>query len=263
MRTKHYTELIIIAALLIIITLYSSKFLLIWAIIEIILFFFVYYCLRDSSSTLSIESVSVFFVYKTLSGIIILVGLSCDVQLFILLGIIVSLNLFPFLFWFIRAFYYLAPYLIVRGGLYIKIIPLWIINRPTFNLKTGIIYLSILTRVGGSLIILSSFSLGSLLITSRVYNSQMFILSTVIFNPILFLISYYLVRYGVLYSFHPNSLWMLRALPPSPLFFLKIYILYYMIAMDITLAVVIISTIFISYFTYVKFIIKSLIDYFL
>lgn len=200
-------------------------------------------------------------MFKTLGGIFILVGLRCSLPVSLLLGLTVSINLFPFLAWFVRAFYYLPIQLIVIGGLYLKIVPTWVMSRLPNVGKEVIIYLSVVTSIVGVVLMWNRFNLVTLLVASRVYNSQIFVLGALFYHPIIFLFIYYFTRYILIVSGQRWSLWLLSALPPSPLFLFKINIIIILFNYNLFLSVLVFISIILSYFTYIKFISYLLLKY--
>lgn len=259
LRNKYYTELILTTTFTFPFVIFSSIFLILWVTMEIILFIIVYWGVRDTRKQVIVESVSVFFVYKTLRGIFICVGALCSFHYMLMLGIIVSTNLLPFVSWFIRSFFFLPLYLIVFVGMYLKIIPLYIINRLSefFIIILGV--LSLITSVSGVIIMFNSYNLVTLLVSRRVYNRHMFIIGRALFHPFVFVLFYYLFSLVFVTTKSNISLWLLSGLPPSPLFFIKMYIILLINEINLCLAVLVTVTFFLSYFTYLKYIVLTIL----
>ena len=225
----------------------STSFLNIWASIELLLYIWLFSAGLSSSNQQGYDSLAQIFCYKTIGGLLILIGLiglPC-----LRLGLIIRLAIFPFHFWYIQAFPSLNLFLILSGGLILKIFPLVLWDRG-FSAD----FIASLTSIVGRLAILSSFRFPSLLVSSRISQAGFLVLSLGVFPVLIYLISYYIAA-TLSSTKNPYAIWNLASLPPIPLFFLKVWIL---INLPIVFILILLVRVALSFYPYLKFTLANL-----
>ena len=202
----------------------------------------------SSSNQQGYDSLAQIFCYKTIGGLLILIGLMglpC-----LTLGLIVSLAIFPFHFWYIQAFPYLNLFLILSGGLVLKVFPL-VLWDGGFSAN----FIASITSIVGRLAILRSFSFPSLLVSSRISQAGFLVLRLKVFPVFIYLVFYYLAA-TISRTKNPYAIWNLARLPPIPLFFLKVWIL---LNLPFILIVILLTRVALSFYPYLKFTLANLI----
>lgn len=202
------------------------------------------------------ESLCQIYIFKSVGGAIIIIGVLIY-KPFIWLGLVVSAAIFPFHFWFLRSFIFIPLLIVVIGGWATKVLPILIITIVRDKNLNIIIVLRLVTSTIGAISIVSRFSIKSILIRSSLTQVGLVICSLQILNPVLYLSVYYLIRLWVCLSSSFWSWWILSALPPSPLFFLKVVILLLISSYSVLRVIILVICISISLYPYLKFIIRS------
>ena len=257
MRIRLYREFFWLILLFSILVMFRRNSWIAWFLIEIVLFLFIIFCSRLVTAKYKVyESIAQIFVFKSIGGILILLGMTFF-SWFLVLGILVSLALFPFHFWVIRSFRILPLFLIIIGGWIVKIIPLIIISVSSLSRRQLIILIAIFTSFRGVFRMVNSTSTKSLIVRRRVNQIGLVISSLISINPLIFISRYYLrglyvIIYNSLYSW-----WNLAAFPPSPLFFFKVYTLYILYIISEILSLALVFVISMRFFPYLKFLINS------
>lgn len=202
------------------------------------LVFICYLLSRVINTTYS--SVVVYFLIQALSSMGLLFSyflsrystLLLSTTLFIVF-LLLKLGLFPFNFW-----YFFSIQTLPVGGVYLsltgqKLPPVFLFTYYLPTTSTSVILITfsfLLTLIFSSMMSSTSLTLISLVITSSLFNRSWFLLSSML-NFSLFL-SYFIIYSTLLYllviskSYISPVLYTLIGLPPFPIFFLKLSVVY-------------------------------------
>jgi len=249
MKAQRYIPLFSsIFRIILLIGFFSSSSLGTWARIELLLYVWLFLGGLLRKAQKSYDALAQIFCFKTAGGLLILLGLAGAPTL--VAGLVLRMAIIPFHFWYFQAFPNLRLSLIISGGIILKIFPLvlWEANIYS-NLLASV------TSIVGSIGIMSSRTFGRLLVSSRISQSGLLIFRLLSSPLLIYLFVYYLAA-SVACSKNPYSLWNLRALPPIPMFFLKVWIL---TQVPLLILVLLLWRIAISFYPYLKFTLASLI----
>jgi hypothetical protein len=221
-----------------------SNFVVFWVFMEFIMLIFM-----GISYTLflnNFSSLMLYFLLQTVSSFRILLFYLYPNSLLFSLFIAIKLSIFPFHFWFLNICYRFPNFVLFLSSSFHKI-PVFLIIilfNPIFSL-TFMIVSTILTVLLSGFIILSSVDFRAIIVCSSVGNNSWFFLSSLLdlFSFILFFSIYCLflfllvselsvftkplinkVSIGRLSLFY--YVIFLRGLPPFPVFFGKIFVLF-------------------------------------
>lgn len=226
----------------------SNSPLRVWAIIELLLYVWLFVGGLLVKDQRGFDRLAQIFCYKTIGGLLILLGLVGSQTLS--LGLILRLAIIPFHFWYLQSFCSLGVFLVILGGLLLKIFPLILWEIRYFS-RT----LASLTSIVGSIRIISTATFCRLLVRSRIRQRGLLIFRLSRF-PFLFYLFIYYFSVMLASSRNPFFLWNLRAIPPMPIFFLKVWIL---TKVPLLLLIILLVRIAISFYPYLKFTLARLI----
>ena len=218
---------------------FLSSFFYAWVVMEIIMFLFIgiSYCITQNNY----HSLMSYFLIQSVSSFIILISFYIDNSLLVTISLLLKFSIFPFIFWFINVCYSLPNFLFFLVTTFQKLPVLMIMKLFSINFNSSIIWVSIIigTLVSGSLMLMLSDFRIVLVSSSLARNSWFFIAH---YSPIYYFLAYFLVysfSFYVSLSFvnhltKPISsfktlffrLVNLSGLPPFPIFFLKLLIIF-------------------------------------
>lgn len=217
-----------------------SDFFTFWFIIELIML-----TLIGFSFTLFLNRVSqlmVYFFIQSISSFVILVSYVMDFSFLFSLALIVKLGMFPVYTWYVRSLVRFPNFVLYIASTLHKLPPLLILTNFNLMFSPSVFWFSIVRTVFVSgFLILSSQDLRYLLVLSSVGNNSWLLLSQLVsvsvivsywfvYSLLLFFLLYYIGYFfsSSNFSFFPNLLILtsLSGLPPFPLFFVKILVLY-------------------------------------
>lgn len=194
-----------------------------------------------------LESATIIFIIKTLAGLFIFIGIIYR-QAALNFGIFLSLGVVPFHYWIIKRFREITPQLIVLFSWVLKIIPLRLVSLTFYGiLITGV------SSVLGRTWIWKAKNLSSIVVSSGIRQLGFIYNSIIVFRPIIFLRLYYLFVFLLVNIPIWFNWWIVSAIPPRPLFFLKISVLFRVSGLVLILLLV---SIVVSIYPYVKWISK-------
>ncbi len=225
----------------------TPNFVIFWAFIELIMLLFM--GLSYTLFTNSYSYLVVYFLIQTFSSFCILLTYLFSSPLLFTFSLLLKLGMFPFHFWFLNIAYRFPNFLLLMISSLHKLPVFIIISSFSLPLHSTSLWLSIVvsTFISGVLM-LSINDFRMVLISSSIGNNSWFIISLFInsFTFSLFFLSYTLFLFMVFFSLgsltKPSSTNVfstsvftvaLSGLPPFPLFFLKIFIIFQLIRSDI------------------------------
>lgn len=216
-----------------------SSFFYSWVVIEILIFLFIgiAYCITQNnySSLLS------YFLIQSVSSFLILISYYMMNSFFMTVSLLLKFSIFPFVFWFINVAYSLPNFLFFLVSTFQKLPVFLMMKLFFFNFNFILFWISIITRtlISGSLILMLSDFRIVLVSSSLARNSWFFIAH---YSPVFYFSAYFLIYsvsfYCILFltghlvkpisSFKTLFLGLvnLSGLPPFPLFFFKLLIIF-------------------------------------
>ena len=225
-----------------------SNFVIFWVFMEFIMLIFM-----GISYTLFLNNFSsliLYFLLQTVSSFRILLFYLYPNSLLFSLFVVIKLSMFPFHFWFLNICYRFPNFVLFLSSSFHKV-PVFLIIilfKPVFNLSFMMVS-TILTVVLSGFIMLSSVDFRSVVVCSSVGNNSWFFLSSLLdlFSFILFFSIYCFFLFllvselsiftkplitkisrGRLSLFY--YIIFLRGLPPFPVFFAKMFVLFSLIS---------------------------------
>lgn len=215
-----------------------------------------------------------YFLIQALASLIILTSFIYNSNIFLTVGLIIKLSMFPFHFWFINLIIRFSNFILWLSISLHKIPAVLIVYNFNILLDTNLfIFVLILSVLSSGVIIISTINLRYLLILSSIGNNVWFILSqyvsisfflifSIIYSILLFIQFYYLSFFSkeIVLNFSIKNLIALlvlsvSGLPPFPIFYIKLYIIFELIILNFNL------TYFILLFFLSSFIIIGYIRY--
>lgn len=222
---------------------FINSFFIFWFIIELATLTFVgfgYSVFKNIFSYLIL-----FFILQSVSSIGIFIGFYTTLSFILSFFFLIKLSMFPFFFWFPALIVFFPNISLFTALTVFKIPPFLMIY--TFSAAFSniiIICSSVLTLIVGGIYIYFSNDLRFILISSSVANNSWFYLSTLrslatftvfwlFYSSFLFLFFVFIgTNYKQSFSFFDRLVFLLYILlillsgfPPSPLFFIKVYII--------------------------------------
>jgi hypothetical protein len=254
--TKHFTPfsyLFFICYFMFLISLFTfSDFFVFWTVIEFSSLVFIGLSFRIFRSGYS-QLIS-YFLIQALASLILITSYIYSSSFFFTLALIIKLSIFPFIFWFINIIVRFSNFILWLTIRLHKIPAVLIVYNFTIFLNLNLLFISLILSVFFSgVLIISTLNLRFLLILASVGNNAWFILSQYlrIIFLLLFITFYSLLLFITFYSLSSYSkeissnvqskniisLLILRmsGLPPFPLFYFKLYIIYSLIMLSFNL----------------------------
>ena len=227
-----------------------DSFFMFWSIIEFSTLIFI--GLAYSSFKNSFSRLLVFFIIQSYSAFIILVFFCINFSFGFTFTILLKLSIFPFYFWYLSIIPFFPNFMLLFSRTFFKIPSIIIIYNFFYILNYNIFFVSrILTIFFGALAMIGRNDLRFILISSSVVNNSWFFFSQMV-RLVVFLVYflvYFLVLTTLMYYIRSNSatnflsycstsqsklivfsLLTLSGLPPFPLFYSKILVVYLLIA---------------------------------
>lgn len=223
-----------------------SNFYYYWVFIEIISLLFIglgYSILFTSTSHLIL-----YFLIQSISSFSILVFYIYSFNFMLTLSFLLKLSIFPFCFWYIRVVYSFPNILFLLASTLHKLPLIFLLMSFNIFLDIYLFWFSVFLRVlFRGMLILSSIDVRFLLVVSSIGNNSWFLLSQIAGSFVFFLyfLFYSISLFFVVWSMKSLSnlnlshlfgssnsyfvrIWVLSlsGMPPFPIFFLKILILY-------------------------------------
>ena len=228
-----------------------SNFYYFWVSIEFIMLLFI--GIAYTLFTNGFSQLISYFLIQTLSSFILILSYSYSHSDFITLAILLKLSIFPFVFWYTNVMYRFPNFLLWLARTLHKVPVLLIIKSFSLRINYSLVWTSLIfTVLFRALIMLFIQDFRMLLILSSIGNNSWFILSQLCSNFIfLSFILFYSINFLILVSifnslssissshhlffdskihFLALSVISLSGLPPFPLFFLKIAVIYSIIS---------------------------------
>lgn len=222
----------------------TSNFLIFWVFIEFIILIFI-----GISYTLfanNFSSLILYFLVQTISSFRILFFYLYSNPVFFSLSLFLKLSMFPFHFWFLSICYRFPNFVLFLSSSFHKVPVFLFLLFFSPALSYSFVMLSLLlTVLFSGLIILGSSDFRSVLVSSSVGNNSWFLLSSLLdlFSFLLFFALYCLFLFLLVFdlsnltkpglvTFSKGRFYFyyliifIRGLPPFPMFFAKIYVIY-------------------------------------
>ena len=218
----------------------SPTFFSSWLLIELIILIFL--GLSYSIFQNSLSNLITFFLIQTLASLTIFISFFTNIDSLLILSIILKLRIFPLHIWFLSVSYRFPNIILFLVSTYHKLPVFYIISSflclSTLQLSLLLFRITMSLIVSGITMSLITDS-RLLLVTSSLGNNTWFIASSIISFTVflLFIFIYSILLYSTLSTFLSQSkpvasnnllfcinMIILSALPPSPLFFVKVYI---------------------------------------
>lgn len=258
-----------------------DSFFMFWSIIEFRTLVFIglsYSAFKNSFSRLLI-----FFIIQSYSAFIILIFFCINFSFGFTFTILLKLSIFPFYFWYLSVIPLFSNFMFWFSSTFFKIPSIIILYNFFYILNYNVFFISrILTIFFGALAMLSSNDLRFILISSSVVNNSWFFFSQIV-RLLVFLVYflvYFLILTAIVYHVHFNSstnflsycsikhtnfvvvsLLTLSGLPPFPLFFSKMLVVFILLA-NIQYFFIVLLLLFVSVLTlvgYLKYVFNILI----
>lgn len=230
--------------LLLLLMLNSPNFYIFWILIEVSTLVF----MGTSYSTFknNFSSLLIFFIVQTLAAFILLVMFCFDLQSGFTAALLLKMSMFPFYFWYLNLVRNFPNFIFIFSRTLFKIPAVALLYNFFYILNIPLIFLSaILTLLFGAVSMLVSSDLRSVLIASSVVNNSWFFIAQLL-RLFLFLLYFFIYSLALFYlvkefrslivtsSFvfsYENyllhfSLFTLAGLPPFPLFYAKMIVVY-------------------------------------
>lgn len=246
-----------------------DNFFIFWSIIEFRTLIFIglsYSAFKNRFSRLLI-----FFIIQSYSAFMMLIFFCINYSVGFTFSILLKLSIFPFYFWYLRIIPLFNNFIFFFSSTFFKIPSIFIIYNFYFILDYKLLLISrVLTILIGALPMLIRNDLRFIIISSSVINNSWFVFSQIVRLLIFFLyiLTYFLFLIQILFIFNSNSsvsysitkdskpalvfsLFTLAGLPPFPLFYIKVLIVFNIITN--------INTLFIVLFLFIR--ILTLIGY--
>lgn len=221
-----------------------DRFFIFWSVIELRTLVFIGVCYSRFKN--NFRSLLVFFIIQTISALILLLFFLADRTLGFTFSILLKLSIFPFYFWYIKLLVSFPNMILFFSRTLFKLPSVLIINYFFWLIDSSIMtYSSLLTILLGAVTMLYTSELRIILIASSVVNNSWFFLSQsfrlTLFTAYFTVYSFFLLlifccqgdlivfnsfrlRYGNLLLI--LRLFTISGLPPFPLFYLKMLIIY-------------------------------------
>jgi len=224
-----------------------SNFVIFWVFIEFIILIFI-----GVSYTLFLNNFSsliLYFLLQTVSSFRILLFYLFPIPLIFSMFVCIKLSIFPFHFWFINICYRFPNFVLFLVSSFHKIpvFLIFLLFQPSFRLSFLIVS-SILTMLISGVIILSSVDFRAIIVSSSIGNNSWFLLSS-FSNFRTFIVFFFTYCFFLYLLFRELSIFtkplsfvfskgdytllilitFIRGLPPFPIFFVKILILFSLI----------------------------------
>lgn len=187
------------------------------------------------------SSLMLYFLLQTISSFTILVAYLLPSPVLFSAFLILKLSIFPFNFWYVRLLYRFPNSLFFLASTFHKLPPLLLVYLFSVDLHFPTLWASILfTMFISSSIMITSSDLRLTLIRSSVGNNSWFIMALlsglhvfrvffVVYCTLFYIVVRLFGRLSNLPRFSPKSMLYvtaLRGIPPSPLFFMKMLVLF-------------------------------------
>lgn len=255
---------------------------LVWVFIELLTFVFIGIALTSSTGSFITYGVVSYFITQRMLSMVLLVRIFLFHMspLFFVSSLIfgvtlgAKLGVFPFSGWYLSSVSFFPSFILLVALTFHKVPLLYMVNIliPSFlpsQVCILIYFLLVTNLVVMSFSSVSSLDLRSLLITTSIGNNSWLLLACVAGGWTLF---FFLSVYSILlaFSFSRNttisraSLLAVRGLPPSPLFFLKLVVMWTLCSQSpysvtvIWLRFVILATLLLSY-SYLRFVFRRFV----
>lgn len=243
----------------------SFMFFSVYNLIVILLFsldnFFVFWCAIELSTLVfmgmsfslfknNFSSLLIFFIIQTVAAFSLLVFFNLSMQVAFSLSVLLKLAMFPFYFWYLRTVSMFPNFVFLFSRTFFKLPTFFMLNSFSFILSYSVLFpATVLTILFASVHMFARLDLRRLLIASSVANNSWFFLSQFVRITIfsLYYLFYFLFLFVVLVqigsllrssvtSYNSStlpvlfSLFSLAGLPPFPVFFVKMLIVYTFVA---------------------------------
>ena len=241
-----YSFIFLFFYLLSLLSLFSvSDFYVFWLVIEIMMLFFMGFCF--STFSLGFSSLIVYFLLQTISSLSLFVFYSFSLSLFFTFFLLLKLSMFPFYFWFLSVVYFFSNFAMFLSSSLHKLPSFLVIFLFFEAVSIPVLVLASLASLVFSFgFMLSTSDFRFLLLSSSVGNNGWFFLSALCSMElfIFYFLLYSFFLFLVISSFGATSLSLashsgaslgvfigflvlLSGFPPLPLFFVKLFVVYY------------------------------------
>jgi len=218
-----------------------------WLFIEFIILIFL--GLSYSTFQNSLSNLITFFLIQTLASLSIFISFTLNLSILLSISVLLKLSMFPVHIWFMSVAYRFPTLILFLISTIHKLPVFYIISTFVYfdNFTLHLLFFSIvISLLVSGLTICTISDSRLLLVTSSIGNNTWFLLSRIVSLSffLIFLAIYTIFLYSTFSTFSyqsnpiPNKSYLfslnivlLSALPPSPLFFLKLYLLYLIITM--------------------------------
>lgn len=218
-----------------------------WCIMEFRTLVFIGLCYSSFKNLFSI--LLIFFIIQSYSAFILLIFFSLNIPIGFTFAILLKLSMFPFYFWYLRVIPFFSNFMFFFSSTFFKVPSILIVHNFFSLLDNKIIVISvIITIFVGALVIIKANDLRLVLISSSVVNNSWFLIAQ--FQRLFIFFSYFIFYFTALLLIiiiigsksSTNSLnsptysnvlpitlllLTLAGLPPFPLFFPKMLVVYY------------------------------------
>lgn len=229
----------------------TRNFFVFWVVIELRTLVFIgisYTAFKNNFSSLLL-----FFIIQSLSAFSLILFYFIDSNTGFTLSLILKLAMFPFFYWYVNLIPRFNNFMFFLSRTVFKLPSVFIIINFYYSVNMLLLFFSaVLTVILGAVIIINSRDLRFVLICSSVVNNSWFLFSQYT-NRVLFIM--YFLLYGslllyILFTINRQSsnrftaikhrlpvtfcLFTMAGLPPFPLFFVKIMLVYYLVFTSIS-----------------------------
>lgn len=225
----------------------TRNFFIFWIVIELRTLVFIGVCYSLFKNNFS--SLLIFFIIQSLSAFSLILFYFIGSSLGFTLSLLLKLSMFPFIYWYLNLLPSFINFMFFFSRTFFKLPSIFIVANFYYLINYFIIFTSaIMTLVLGAIIIINSRDLRFVLICSSVVNNSWFVFRQYV-RPLLFIL--YFLIYGFLLFFLLNEmntqssycftnystqlfvvicLFTMAGLPPFPIFYVKIALVYYLIS---------------------------------
>lgn len=223
----------------------TRNFFTFWILIELrtLVFIGISYSLFKNN----FSSLLLFFIVQSLSAFSLILFYFARSTLGFTFSLLLKLAIFPFLFWYINLIPMFGNFMFFFSSTMFKLPSIFIVTNFYSTINFSLMFLSaVITVILGATIIISSSDLRFVLVCSSVVNNSWFVFRQYV-NRLLF-VSYFTVYsllllyllsiinsmscYSSTLDFNTSTiicLFTIAGLPPFPLFFVKITLVYYLV----------------------------------
>lgn len=216
-----------------------TNFYVFWLVIELIALILI--GIAYTLFTRRVSSLIVYFLVQSISSFLIFVSYTYDNLLLLTLSIFLKLGIFPFHSWFFYSVYHFPNFMLYFVATIHKIPIIILLQTFSVELSHHVLWGSIIfTTLIAGLTMLNVGDLRGLITISSIGNNSWFLLRSqlsfyyfmlffTVYSLFLFIVllsSYGIAKIFSLTPFFTLSLITLRGLPPFPLFFVKIGVIY-------------------------------------